>query len=1334
MKAEGLHTKQKDRKRSSGLGLMRQLIILALIPALIVGGFMSILLFHEFEAKKHADQIMSIADYMVAANQVIHQLQRERGASAGYVASNGDRMTGIMKKQRRLTDKYYSVLDNDIKALDIKNLGYKFARQVNTSSRNLWKLPSIREKISSLSIGKNESNKFYIEIIEDIIRTFQEASVIIKDSALSFPFTACVNFIMAKEMAAIEGAIMVGFVAEDKPVNQSDMHQWMQVSNGQEALLAAFKYQITEEILKEYRTKLSEVNIKAVEDIRKQISENLSEGKFGLKPEYIFTTTTRRIIELKKVEDAQLQEILRYATKLSSEKIVSVIVYSGLTGGSTLAMFILCFLIARSITGPISKLSKAAKHVAEGQLDHKIEIRSRGEIGELADSFNDMLSNLQLTTEKNNANNWLKTGQMELSVRMRGEQELETLGRNIIGYLAEYLNAQVGILYMSSRFKRLKQIGSYAYVPRKNASSEFMFGEGLVGQVAMEKKHILITNCPDDYININSGLVDAAPKNILIFPLILNDEVKGVIELGSFHEFYDTHLPFLEQVAEGIAIALDSVASRNRTNDLLEQTQQQAEELQAREESLRQSNEELEENARSLEESESRLQAQQEELRQTNEELEEQKEDVERKNRDLKEARKIIEERARDLELSSKYKSEFLSNMSHELRTPLNSILLLSRLLADNKDGQLTEDHVESAQSIYSSGSELLQLINEVLDISKVEAGKIDINLDDMDIHDFSTAMKRNFKPVTTEKNLYMKADIADDLPKYIHTDKQRVEQIVKNFLSNAFKFTSEGGVTLLISRPDGQSYNTTQLHKKGVDRAKVVAISVSDTGIGIPEEKQELVFEAFHQADGTTSKQYGGTGLGLSISRELALLLGGEISIESIDGKGSTFTLYLPETFESEIKPEKPETVNLKRDTRIPTPSTRISQLEDAIEAIEDDRKSISPEDQSILIIEDDPKFLKILRDLTREHGFKSLIAGNGETGLQFAEYYKPSGIILDVELPGISGWTVMTRLKDNPETRHIPVHFISASDKRLDAIKMGAIDYVTKPVSPEVIDQVFEKLNKVISKPVKDLLVVEDNVEHAKLISEIIGTEDVVTTIASTAKEAYNQVLSGKYDCIVLDISLPDMSGVELLSKIRNNEDIPQIPVIVYTGRELTNQENKIIDEYAATTIIKGEGSHRKLLDETTLFLHRVEANLPEVQQKILKMIHDKEAVLAGKKILVVDDDMRNVFSIKKVLEDKSIKILVGKNGKEGIACLNDNPDINLVLMDIMMPEMDGYTAIGEIRKQDRFKKLPIIALTAKAMKGDRAKCIEAGANDYLAKPFEIDRLFSMLRVWLY
>jgi CheY-like chemotaxis protein/GAF domain-containing protein/HAMP domain-containing protein len=1025
----------------------------------------------------------------------------------------------------------------------------------------------------------------------------------------------------------------------------------------------------------------------------------------------------------------------KFNAHLSSGNIVYFLSYLALAGVSTLATFISCFLIIRSITRPISMLSKAVKEVAEGKIDHEIKIKSKGEISELIGSYNYILTNLRLTKKNNDANSWLKSGQKGLYVRMRGEHNIESLSINIIDYLTEYLNAKIGILYMSDKHSYLKQIGSSACIQQKNISREIKPGEGLVGQVAMEKKHIQVKNYADGSIDALNDSNDSTPKNILIFPLILNKEVKGVLELRSCHEFPDIQIAFLEQVAEGIAVALNSVISKKKTKDLLEHTRQQTKELQAREEALRQSNEELEANASALKESESRLQAQKEKLHQINEELERQKEAVEEKNKDLNDVRWVIEEKARDLELSSKYKSEFLANMSHELRTPLNSILLLSKLLADNKGGNMTEDTVESAQSIYSSGSELLRLINDVLDLSKVEAGKMNIQIDEMDFHDFSAAIKRSFQPVTIEKKLYMHVDVDKNLPNHIYTDKQRLEQIVKNLLSNAFKFTQEGGITLRISRPDHHSYEKTHMFSKDVDSSKIVAFSVKDTGIGIPEEKQKLIFDAFQQADGTISRKYGGTGLGLSISKELAKLLEGEIHIESNHDKGSTFTLYLPETFKSEH-----ETDVWKFKTHISKLSTRNHQprkslgSKDEFEAIEDDRKTILTKDRSILIIEDDPKFLKILRDLARKHGFKTLLAGDGKMGLHFADYYKPSGIILDVDLPEINGWTVMARLKDNPETRHIPVQFISAFDNKFDAIRMGAIDYITKPVSTETINQVFEKFNKVISKLVKYLLVVEDNPDQAKIISSIIGNGDVSIVFVSTAKEAYNQILSGKFDCMVLDITLPDMSGVELLNKIRNNEKLFQLPIIVYTGKELTTQDKKIISEYAETTIIKGVGSHRKLLDETTLFLHRIEANLPEKQQKILRMIHDKEAVLTGKKILVVDDDMRNVFSIKKVLEDKGMKILVGKNGKDGLACLNDNPDVHLVLMDIMMPEMDGYTAIEEIRKQGRFKNLPIIALTAKAMKGDRAKSIEAGASDYLAKPFEIDRIFSMLRVWLY
>lgn len=1023
-------------------------------------------------------------------------------------------------------------------------------------------------------------------------------------------------------------------------------------------------------------------------------------------------------------------------TSLPSEKIVySYIFYLSLISLSTMTTFITCYLIIRRITCQISLLSKSVKHVIDGNLDHEIKIKSSGEISELINSYNHILSRLRLAIKKNNDNTWLKTGQKELYIRMRGEHNIESLSKNIIDYLTEYINAKTGILYMSDKNNNLKQIACSAGVRLKSISREFKPGEGLVGKAALNKKHILITNNSADSIDTFNGPEDPVSENIFIFPLILNKRIKGVVELRSCHEFTEIHLNFLEQVSEGIAVALNSVVSMNKTKDLLEQTRKQTKVLQIREEALRQSNKELETNTRALKESESRLQAQKEKLHQINEVLEKQKEDVERKNKDLNDARWVIEERARDLELSSKYKSEFLANMSHELRTPLNSILLLSRLLVDNKEGNLTEDDVESAQSIYSSGSELLQFINDVLDLSKIEAGKMNIHIDKTDFQDFSSDIKRSFQPLTVEKNLYMHVDIDKRLPDHIHIDKQRLEQIMKNLISNAFKFTHEGGITLRISRPDHKLYNKTNLFSIGVDIAKVVTFSVTDTGIGIPEEKQKLIFEAFQQADGTTSRKYGGTGLGLSISRELSKLLGGEIHIESNIGKGSTFTLYLPEVFETEL-----DTNIWKRETHILKPSTenfqstKASDNKDKFEAIEDDRKTISTNDQSILIIEDDLEYLKILRDLTREHGFKSLLAADGKMGLQFAHYYKPSGIILDINLPGINGWTVMARLKDNPETRHIPVHFISESNNKFDAMRMGAIDFVVKPLTRNVINQMFIRLNKVISKPVKDLLVVEDNADQAKIISDIIGNGDVKIVIVSTAKDAYSQILTGTFDCMVLDINLPDMSGIKLLDKIRNNENLFQLPIIVYTGRELTKNDKKIINEYAETTIIKGVGSHRKLLDETTLFLHRAEANLPEKQQKILRMIYDKEAVLTGKKILVVDDDMRNVYSIKKILEEKGINILIGKNGKEGLTCLNDNPDVHLVLMDIMMPQMDGYTAIEEIRKQDRFKNLPIIALTAKAMKGDRAKSIEAGASDYLAKPFDIDRMFSMLRVWLY
>lgn len=920
--------------------------------------------------------------------------------------------------------------------------------------------------------------------------------------------------------------------------------------------------------------------------------------------------------------------------------------------------------------------------------------------------------------EKLKAQDWFKTGQTELNNRMRGEQDLSALTRNIVTFLAEYLEAQIGAVYIAYNNSHLHLAGSYAYKKRKDISNKFEFGEGVVGQAALEKESIMLTNVPKDYIAVTSGLGEAVPRNILVKPFINDGELKGVMELGSFYEFSDRHIEFLNQISESVAIAINSAQSREQMATLLEETQRQAEELEAQQEELQQTNEELEEQTQRLEE---------------------QKEGIQKKNAELKNTKKIIEEKARDLETASKYKSEFLANMSHELRTPLNSILLLSKMLSDNKGKNLTKKQVEFSHTIYSSGSDLLNLINEVLDLSKVESGKMELSIGKVPIRAIASAMEQNFKAIAEEKGVSFRVDIAEDLHSDIRTDEQRLDQILKNLLSNAFKFTSKGSVALNISRPD----RNTAFSKSSLTPAKSIAFSVSDTGIGISEDKKKVIFEAFQQADGTTSRKYGGTGLGLSISREIAKMLGGEIHLESNDGKGSVFTLYIPEIIDGVQEKEEGtgEEGQGRKDKKLSIPKEELETDTEAQvsnkEFVPDDRKVLSSEDKSILIIEDDPKFAKILCDLSREKGFKVLIAEDGETGLHFADYYRPSAIILDISLPKMDGRAVMSRLKESPDTRHIPVHFISAADKDIDALKMGAVGYLTKPVSMDKIEQAYEKIENIISRPVKRLLVAEDDDSQRKAIEELIGNGDVKITGVSTGRDAFSQLETGAFDCMILDLGLPDMSGVELLAKIRDSENLYHIPIIIYTGRDLSSREKITINEYAEKIIIKDAKSPERLLDETTLFLHRVESNLPEEKRRMLQMVHDKESTLKGKKILLTDDDMRNVFAISSTLEQKGIEVLIGKNGKEALKCLKTNPDIDLIIMDIMMPEMDGYAAMREIRDPEsniQNHNVPIIALTAKAMKGDRAKCIEAGANDYLAKPINADKLISMLRVWLY
>ena len=902
--------------------------------------------------------------------------------------------------------------------------------------------------------------------------------------------------------------------------------------------------------------------------------------------------------------------------------------------------------------------------------------------------------------------NWLLAGNTELNDQIQGEKEVKELGQEIINQLTIYIKAQIGAVYLVEN-GLLNLVGSYAFHDKKDNEDTIKFGQGLVGQAALEKKPIIIKDVPDDYIKINSSLGNSSPKNIIVFPFQYSGKVKGVIEIGSINEFSGLDIQLLELVAENIGIAFNSSQSRTKLKELLEETQRQSEELQTQQEEMKQMNEELEEQAQNLKQ-------QQEELQMTNEELEEQTQSLEFKNKEVEAAKFDIEQKTKQLETSSKYKSEFLANMSHELRTPLNSLLILSKDLAENKKKNLNDDQVESAEIIYKSGSDLLVLINEVLDLSKIEAGKMDVTIERVSLKNFTDDLLRDFKHSAEKKGLKLSCELDNQLPESIKTDSQRLNQILKNLLSNAIKFTEKGSISINVKR-----YTESTL-----------MISIADTGIGIPEDKQLSIFEAFQQADGGTSRKYGGTGLGLSISRELAKLLGAEIKVSSKLNEGSVFSLIIPLEITHEHEP--------MRTSVLREPILHRGRSENDTQylnypSIPDDRNSITKDDKILLIIEDDLNFATILLKQAKQKGFKCLSAATGEDGLALAAKYKPQAIILDIDLPGINGHKVLAALKANPLIRHIPVHILSVNERSLDAIKEGAIEYLMKPVDKKAMEEVFNRIENFVSRKVKNLMIIEDDANSRKAMRKLIGNGDVKCFEAGTGKDALELYQKTTIDCIVLDIGLPDMSGFDLIYKLDNLSDRAIPPIIIYTGKELTKEENNELQKYAESIIIKGVKSEERLLDETALFLHRTISNLPESKQAIINNLYDKEAVFQAKKILLADDDMRNVFALSKILKERGMEIIKAENGKDALKMLDMYPDIDLVLMDIMMPEMDGYEAMKQIRAKHQFKKLPIIALTAKAMKDDKQKCIDAGANDYITKPVDVERLLSLMRVWL-
>jgi HAMP domain-containing protein/CheY-like chemotaxis protein/signal transduction histidine kinase len=970
-------------------------------------------------------------------------------------------------------------------------------------------------------------------------------------------------------------------------------------------------------------------------------------------------------------------------------------------------------LLADNLTNQVRAIAEVATAVTKGDLTRSIQVEARGEVADLKDNLNTMIDNLRLTTDRNTEQDWLKTNLARFTGMLQGQRDLVTVGRMLLSELAPLVAAQQGVIYRMEAEESggMVLLSAFADGGQNGHDARLAPGEGLVGQCALEKRRMLISEFPDHAIPIRSSLFQSVPRNVIVLPILFEDRVKAVIELASLSKFTASHLAFLDQLTASIGIVLNSIEATMQTEGLLKQSQQLAIELQTQQKELQQTNEQLAQKAQ---------------------QLAEQNVEVERKNQEIEQARRALEEKAKELALTSKYKSEFLANMSHELRTPLNSILVLGQQLTENPDSNLTPKQVEFARTIHGAGTDLLNLISDILDLSKIESGTVSVEAEEVFFASLLEMVGRPFRHEAERKHLSFEIHSDPTLGRSLITDSKRVQQVLKNLLSNAFKFTEQGGVRLSVSLAQS---GWSESHPILSAASRVVAFEVADSGIGIPVEKQRIVFEAFQQADAGTSRKYGGTGLGLAISRELASLLGGEIQLRSAPGKGSTFILYLPESYvgpaaQSGYVAEQRSSVS--PGLVIALPKTHTS--EPSAECIEDDRENLQPEDSVLLIVEDDPHYARVLADLARDKGFKILTAMSGAEGLALAREFRPTVISLDVFLPDMLGWTVLSHLKQDPSLRHIPVQMLTLDEDRNHGLARGAFAFVTKPSTPEGIEVALDRIKEFSAPRRKRLLVVEDNATEQKTIQELLGNQDIDIFCVSTGAEALRIVKEQAFDCLVLDLRLPDMTGFEILETLRDDPSLCDLPVVVFTGKELSPEEDNQLHQLARSVVVKGVESPERLLDETSLFLHRVVADLPREKQNMLDRLHRSDEALIGKKVLVVDDDVRNIFALSSLLERRGMSVLTAGTGREAIATLDTTPDVAIVLMDIMMPEMDGYETMQVIRRNAALRRLPIIALTAKAMKGDRENCLEAGASDYLAKPVNTDQLLSALRVWLH
>lgn len=977
----------------------------------------------------------------------------------------------------------------------------------------------------------------------------------------------------------------------------------------------------------------------------------------------------------------------------------------------------------KDISRRISIIQNVAETVAGG--DYSVRTNDTGSdgLGVLSASLNKMADSLDNSFQLLSEKEWLQSGIAGINTELLGEDSMEVMAEKVVSFLVEYTGSISGAMYLMQDGKRLKFAGGYACeVPESGHTIEV--GEGLIGQAAKDVKVLSVGGIREHDVLVTYATGALKPRHIVAIPVTFERHVMGIIEMASLTDFTPPEMALFENVGGIIGIAINTTENRKRLQSLLEETQAQSEELQAQHREMENINEELEVQAQKLQASEEELKVQQEELLQTNQELEERSRQLEERNQLITERNHEIQSKAEQLAQSTKYKSEFLANMSHELRTPLNSILLLSRLMTENMTQNLSDEQIEYAKVIQNSGQGLLALINEILDLSKIESGKMDLHIEEVRLQDMSDGMVSLFRPLADEKHLEFRVEVSEDVPHIIKTDRMRVEQVLKNLLSNAFKFTSEGRVGMRVFRYAGKN--------------DFVAFEVEDSGIGIAPEKQSLIFEAFQQEDGSTRRKFGGTGLGLSISRELAKLLGGEILLTSKPGEGSKFTFVIPEVsgqtlYESTTAVPAASSTELVEQEAEPQKEKRYLS-DDIPEQIPDDRGLIQPGDKIILIIEDDMNFAKSLLEFTRKQGYKGLVCVRGDEAINYAEKYQPRGILLDIQLPVKDGMEVMDELKSNPLTRHIPVHMMSSYEMKTKSLSKGAIDFIDKPVAFEKMQDIFDKLEFVLTKSPQKVLIVEENTKHAKALAYFLESNNVTTEIRSNVQEGIAALSGHEVNCVILDMGVPGQKAYDTLDAVKKTPGLENLPIIIFTGKSLSKSEELRIRQYADSIVIKTAFSYQRIKDEVSLFLHLVEERSKKDVQVQYKKLGALNEVLKGKTVLVADDDVRNIYSLTRALESFGMQVITAVDGKEALEKLKEAKHVDIILMDMMMPEMDGYDTTRAIKAMKDFRRIPVIAVTAKAMLGDREKCIEAGASDYITKPVDIDQLLSLLRVWLY